>query len=156
VAALGPLGRISSSTKRMEKRTLSPAEIKDWLGLDKVCGAPQERYPDLWSLLSSAAAASSSTHFPSHPSGMPPRPSLTRPPSNAAGVFFDGMVVGPVCGPSVNTYAEALFESLEVKVEANLITLKFRTYLRDRMEMFNDRDSIRNAMRLQGLLPARR
>ena len=45
-------------------------------------------------------------------------------------MFYDGYVVGAANGPFVMPYKEALFESLEVKVEKNLMTFKFRTYLK--------------------------
>lgn len=41
------------------------------------------------------------------------------------------MVICAADNPNPYVYTEALFESLEVKVEANMMTLKFRTYLRD-------------------------
>jgi hypothetical protein len=80
---LGDVGTKVSSTKKMDKISVSPPEIAAWLGIDE---------------------------------------GLVHP------VKFDGKVWS-FGGQKPKVYAWAGFESLEVKVENNMITLKFRTYM---------------------------
>ena len=81
LAILGSLGTITSDTKKMQKRTLSPHEVEQLLGIGDI-----------------------------HP------------------VKFVGKTLC-FAGERPQVYAWAKVESLDVKIEENMMSLKFRTYM---------------------------